>query len=306
MLRIRPTLVLCACCLFWAAVGTLLGALVRHPLAGLIWGLVGGFAYTALGSLASEKFPLEAWGATLLGQHAAPNLYEMLHVLCGKADMDLPTLYSIPRPEPNAFVVAGRDGMTAVVVTNGLTRHLAKDEVEAVMALMIARLATGAMPGWTVAATLAGLPLFWGLGWAHKPRTAWLGTAVLCLFGPPAAGLAWLGWDAAVVTAADDHAAHLAEHPGALGSALARIEAARDTGKGTGEDTEEGATQGGLVGNPATGLLFAAVPFAPPPSGAPFPQRMTALFPARRLAAAERAAQLAASPIDTPAAPEDH
>lgn len=294
MLRIRPTLVACACCLFWAAVGALLGAPARHPVAGLIWGLLFGLVYTTLGSLASEKFPLEAWGATLLGQHTAPNLYEMLHVLCGKADMELPTLYSIPRAEPNAFVVAGRDGMTAVVVTNGLTRHLVPDEVEAVMALMVARLATGAMPGWTVAATLAGLPLHWGLGWSRGPKTAWLGSAVLCLFGPPAAGLSRLGWDAAVVTAADDHAAHLAEHAEALGSALARIEAAR-----------EDAPVGGLIGNPATGLLFAASPFASPPPEAPFRQRMTALFPARRPDASERAARFLASSPETPAEPED-
>ncbi len=302
MLRIRPTLVACACCLFWAAVGALLGAPVRHPVAGLIWGLLFGLVYTTLGSLASEKFPLEAWGATLLGQHAAPNLYEMLHVLCGKADMDLPTLYSIPRPEPNAFVVAGRDGMTAVVVTNGLTRHLTKDEVEAVMALMIARLATGAMPGWTVTATLAGLPLHWGLGWSRGPKTAWLGGAVLCLFGPPAAGLARLGWDAAVVTASDDHAAHLVERPEALRTALTRIEAARDRGNNAGEDDPPD----GLAGNPATGPLFAAVPFAPPPLGASFSQRMTALFPGRRPDAAERAARIPASPTGTPAGPEDH
>lgn len=294
MPRFRPTLVLCACCLFWAALGALLGALVRHPLAGLILGLLFGVAYAALGSLAAEKFPLESWGASLLGQHAAPNLYEMLLALCGKAEMELPTLYSIPRPEPNAFAVAGPGG-TAVVVTNGLTRRLAPDEVEAVMALMVARLATGAMPGWTVAATLAGLPLHWGLGWAHGRRTAWLGDAVLCLFGFPAAGLARLGWDPRVAVAADDHAAHLAQSPRSLASALARIEAARAD-----------APLGDLIGNPATGPLFAASPFAAPPPQAPFQRRMTALFPAQTPDAAARAARFLAPRPDAPAEPDGH
>ncbi len=87
-------------------------------------GLLFGIGYTVIGAWAAEKFPLDVWDAKLLENAWAPNLYEMLHELCAKMDMALPTLYSIPRPEPNAFVVAGRDGDTAIIVTDGLTRHL--------------------------------------------------------------------------------------------------------------------------------------------------------------------------------------
>ncbi len=44
---------------------------------------------------------------------------------------------------------------------------------------MMARLATGAMPAWTIAATLAGLPLHLGMILRRKRGLAWLGTALL-------------------------------------------------------------------------------------------------------------------------------
>ena len=121
--------------------------LFRHPLGGMIWGLLFGIGYVVFGSWAAEKFPSDILGAKLLENEWAPNLYEMLHELTAKMEVPLPTLYSVPLAKPNAFVVAGREGNTAIVVTNGLTRHLEKPEVQAVAALMMARLATGVDAG---------------------------------------------------------------------------------------------------------------------------------------------------------------
>lgn len=289
MSRLRLPLVVCACCLFWAGLGALLGAFSHHALAGLIMGLLYGIGYVAVGASAAEKFPLDVWDANLLESSHAPKLYEMIKALCERVDMEAPILYYSTRAEPNAFVVNRRESDPVIVVTNGLTRHLDKDEVQAVMALMIARLATGVMTSWAVTSTLAGLPLQIGLGPRRRGQEE-LGNALLLVFAYPAAALAWLGWDERVVTAADHHAAHLAEQPGALMSALIKIEA------GQGEDVA-------WAGNPATAMLFAAPPLPAPPAAAPPWRRALEAFPSRRPDVAARMARLSSSAANPPAPP---
>lgn len=293
MSRFRFTLVVTACGLFWAVVGAFFGALFRHPLGGLIVGLLFGIGYVVSCLWASDRYPGDVWDAKLLENIHAPNLYEMLHVLCERTGLELPTLYFSPRPEPNAFVTAGRDGETSIYVTSGLTRVLEKDEVQAILALMMARLATGAMPGWTAAATLAGVPLNLGLGWQRQSHSlARLGTALLTAFVYPAAALTGLIWDRGIVTAADYHAAHLADQAGSLQRALAKVEAGL---------TEEMAA----AGNPATALLFAVPPLPPLRPEAALWQRGLQAFPFRHPDAAERQAQFAeVVPSHAPPSPE--
>jgi len=290
--RLRLPLVVCACCLFWAGLGALLGAISHHALVGLILGLLFGIAYVAVGAAAAEKFPLDVWDANLLESIHAPKLYEMIQALCERVDIEVPILYYSTRPEPNAYAMERRENDPVIVVTNGLTRHLDKEEVQAVMALMIARLATGVMPTWTVTSTLAGLPLQMGLGLRRRGQEG-LGGALVLAFAPAAAALAWLGWDAKVVTAADHHAAHLADQPEALKSALIKIEA------GQGEDIA-------WAGNPATAILFAAPPLPIPPADAPPWRRALAAFPSRRPDVAARMARLSSSATNPPAQPPSH
>jgi len=278
--RTRTTLIVSACCFFWAAVGAVLGLLFRHPLAGLIWGLLLGGIYVVACSYAAPKFPGDVWGATLLENSEAPHLYEMLHALCDRTGQALPTLFYCPRPEPNAFVSAGRDGETAIVVTSGLTKHLEKDEVQAVMALMVARLATGEAPAWTLAATLVGVPVAAGLAWQRRPNLAVWGNPWLSLFAFPAAFLTRLAWDEKALTASDYHAAHLTEQAGSLARALEKIELGL---------TEEGAE----AGNPATALLFAVPPLLPLAADAPTWRRGLEAFPFRSPDASTRAARFA-------------
>ena len=280
MARLRITLIAAACCLFWALVGAVVGLLFWHPLAGLIWGLLLGGIYTVACSYAAPKFPGDVWDAKLLENINAPNLYEMLHALCDRTGQALPTLYYVPRPEPNAFVSAGRDGETAIIVTSGLTKHLEKDEVQAVMALMMARLATGEVPAWTFAATLAGVPVAAGLSWQRRPNLALWGNVWLSLTAFSLASLIRLAWNEKALTASDYHAAHLTEQAGSLARAPEKIE------EGLTEE-EAGA------GNPATALLFAVPPLLPPAADAPLWRRGLEAFPFRSPDASTRAARFA-------------
>jgi len=296
--HLRLSLVFCICALFWTALGALLGAIFRHPLAGLIWGGLFGLGYVMLGSWAAEKFPSDILEAKLLENQWAPNLYEMLNELSAKMEMPLPALYSVPVSRPNAFVVAGREGNMAIIVTNGLTRHLDKREVQAVVALMMARLATGVMPSWTIAATLAGLPLHLGLTWRNRRGLEWLGSGVLAAFALPAAGLVRLAWSESVVIAADYHAAHLADSPAALETALSKMEADWAIGAAQPE-----AGQFAPI-NPATALLFAVPPLAPAAPGASWWTLLQSVFPSRRPDAAARGRRFLAAPTGVPVEPE--
>ncbi len=288
MSHLRLPVVVCVCCLFWAALGVLFGAIFRHTLFGLILGLITGLLYVTIGIFAADKFPLAVWDAKLLESDGAPKLYEMLNDLCAKADMDLPAVFSSSQLEPNAFAVSRRDGGPAIVLSSGLTRSLERDEVQAVMALMIARIATGEMGSWSITSTLSGLPLHLGLSCLRRPGFEGLGAVLLTVFSYPCAALAWLGWNVAAVTASDYHALHLAEQPGTLQSALAKIE------KGIGEETTR-------MGNPATAMLFAVPPIPASPAGAPLWSQALAAFPFRVPDVAARSARLLNGPI-TPVA----
>lgn len=276
MPRLRLPLVVCACVLFWTILGLLAGALFHHGRVGLVGGLIFGLAYVLLGLTSTDYFAVAAWNAKLLENSQAPKLYEMLQEICERADMDVPLLFSYTHKEPNAFVVSRRDGDPVLAVSSSLTRVLAREEVAATLALMVARLATGSMATWNGAATLAGMPLLAGMRLRNRPLWGWLGTGLLTVFAAPAASLVRLGWDERLWVAADGHAAHLAESPAALESALRKIEAER---------TEAG----GLSGNPATEILFAVPPLPEPLPDAPFWRQMLARLPGRRPEATGRA-----------------
>lgn len=283
MSRLRLPLVLGVCCFICAVLGAFFGMVVRHPLAGLIFGLVFALVYVTIGFFAAEKFPLAVWDAQLLESNTAPKLYEMLNEICAKADMDMPVVFNCPHLVPNAFAVSRRDGGPAIVLTSGLTRSLEREEVQAILALMIARIATGEMGTWTVTATLAGLPLHLGLSCFRRPGLGGLGGAFLSLFAYPCAWVDRLGWNAAVITASDYHAAHLAEQAGTLESALLKIEKA----------IQEEAVPSG---NPATAMLFAVSPISSTPIGAPFWRQALGSFPFRQPDVAARIARLRSEP----------
>jgi heat shock protein HtpX len=75
-----------------------------------------------------------------LNYHEAPYLYGMLQTLSQRAQLPhLPTLYYHPSNEMNAFTIGNRKN-AAIAVTDGLLRHLDRNEFAAVMAHEISHL----------------------------------------------------------------------------------------------------------------------------------------------------------------------
>jgi heat shock protein HtpX len=104
----------------------------------------------------SDKAALRAFGARLVSQQEAPELYEIVDRLRQRAGLPMPRLAVAPQPQPNAFAT-GRNAANAVVcVTDGLLQVLDRAEVEGVLAHELAHIKNGDMLLQTFSATLAG------------------------------------------------------------------------------------------------------------------------------------------------------
>lgn len=249
-------------CLFWSILGALLFWPMGHPIIGAIFGWLLGAAYWLMSCWASEKFALDLYGAEILTPELAPNLVEMVQELSTAAGLEEPPmLYTIAYSEPNAFALCRPPRSSVIVVTNGLTMKLNRDEVRAVMALMVARLADRDASTWSLAATLAGLPLY---GAASEelhdfvkdrfPADGQSGLTVvdrvlLACIVPPCAVALRLAYDPNRLAEVDRRAAMMVGNPEVLASALAKI----------GRDVPH-TWWGGSTYNPATAYLFAVPP----------------------------------------------
>jgi heat shock protein HtpX len=99
---------------------------------------------------------LRAYGARVVSQEEAPQLYEIVDRLRQRAGLPMPRLAVAPQPQPNAFA-SGRNPANAVVcVTDGLLQVLDREEVEGVLAHELGHIKNGDMLLQTVSATLAG------------------------------------------------------------------------------------------------------------------------------------------------------
>lgn len=279
-------------CIFWCLLFAVLFIPIHASAIGAFFGLLIGVVYWMMCAWASEKFMLDLYGAQPITSDLAPNLVEMVQSLCDDAGLEMPLLYSAPLTEPNAFAVTRGNRTPCIVLTNGLSQHLSKEEVRAVIALMLQRLAHPAAPVWTVAATLAGLPLYAACsGTLHdtfkdrfavdeKTGMTVIDRIVLACIVPPCAAAMRLAISPKQLAVADFHAAAMAG-AAELSSALNKISAGVPK-----------TWWGGSPYNPATAMLFAVPPVSIPGPLEDYPtafcRRAQAAFAVPLLGADER------------------
>jgi heat shock protein HtpX len=102
----------------------------------------------------SDKLALKASKARPVDRSEAPELYRELEELSGKAGVPMPRVYLIPSEQPNAFATGRSPKKAVVAVTEGLLRHLPRDQVRGVLAHELAHISNRDIFVMTIAAMI--------------------------------------------------------------------------------------------------------------------------------------------------------
>ncbi len=133
------------------AIGQLIGGGTGAIMALVLSGAMNLFMYWS-----SSSIVLRSYGAKVVTEAEAPDLYRMVDRLRQNAGLPMPTLAIAPHAQANAFAT-GRNPENAVVcVTEGILQLVSKDELEGVLAHELAHIKNHDMLLQTIAATMAG------------------------------------------------------------------------------------------------------------------------------------------------------
>jgi heat shock protein HtpX len=163
------------------------------------------------------------------------NFVKDVQALADGAGLPRPTVHIVDSDQPNAFAT-GRDPAHAAVCANlGLLRMLTRAEVRGVMAHELAHVKNRDTLTMTITATIAGavsslahVAMFasmFGGRRDEEDRGGLIGTVLLAVLAPMAAGLVQLGISRSREYEADRVGAQISGDPQALASALQKIEA---------------------------------------------------------------------------------
>ncbi|HEY8574007.1 zinc metalloprotease HtpX [Phenylobacterium sp.] len=179
--------------------------------------------------------------------------------LSDRAGLPRPRVYVIDQDQPNAFATGRDPSHAAVAATRGLLQMLDRREIRGVMAHELAHVKNRDTLTMTITATIAGaisalanFAFFFG-GRDEEGRPAGMvGAIVVAILGPIAAALVQMAISRHREYEADAEGAAISGDPGALASALQKIEAYAKGGYFN-PDAER---------NPATAHMFIVNPLA--------------------------------------------
>jgi heat shock protein HtpX len=102
----------------------------------------------------SDRLALKASKARPVERSEAPELYRDVEELAGRAGVPTPKIYLIPSEQPNAFATGRSPKKAVVAVTEGLLRHLPRDQVRGVLAHELAHISNRDILVMTIAAMI--------------------------------------------------------------------------------------------------------------------------------------------------------
>ncbi|HEX8318499.1 zinc metalloprotease HtpX [Longimicrobium sp.] len=208
----------------FGAVGAMIGGQAGMLMALAFAGLMNVVMYWG-----SASMVLRMYGAQVVTEREAPELYAMVDRLRQRAGLPMPTVAIAPHAQPNAFAT-GRNPENAVVcVTEGLMKLVTRDELEGVVAHELAHIKNRDMLLQTVTATMAGaisnlaqFGLFFGGGDEDSNPFA---AILLAILAPIAAMIIQFAISRQREFKADAVGAEICGRPLSLASALQRLEA---------------------------------------------------------------------------------
>ena len=178
---------------------------------------------------ASSKMVLRMYGARIVSQQDAPELYAMVDRLRQRAGLPMPTLAIAPHAQPNAFATGRNPENAVVAVTDGILQLVSRDELEGVLAHELAHIKNHDMLLQTFTATLAGaisnlaqFGLFFG--GRDDEDSSPIGGIAMAILAPIAAMLIQFAISRQREFKADAVGAQISGRPRSLANALRKLE----------------------------------------------------------------------------------
>lgn len=182
----------------------------------------------------SDKMAIKATRSVPLTEEEAPEIYEMVRELTGRAGIPMPKLFRTPDPQPNAFATGRNYDHSALAVTDGILRILDKRELRGVLAHEVAHIKNRDILIGSMAAAFAGAIMFiadmlrwammFGGGDRDRGPIGLVGMIAISIIGPIAAMVVQMAISRSREYAADATGAELAQDPHSLANALLKLE----------------------------------------------------------------------------------
>src|SRR5215218_5369823 len=206
-------------------VGYLIGGAGGAMIALLIAAATNLFAYWN-----SDRMVLSMYGAHEVDRRSAPDLYNLVAELAGRAGLPMPRVFLMDEPQPNAFATGRNPQNAAVAVTTGLVQSLNRDELAGVIAHELAHIRNHDTLLMTITATVAGaismlaqFGMFFGGNRDNNHGPGIVGSIAMMSLAPLGAMLVQMAISRTREYAADDLGARIVGQPMWLASALSKI-----------------------------------------------------------------------------------
>ncbi|HEY2837349.1 MAG TPA: zinc metalloprotease HtpX [Rhizomicrobium sp.] len=176
----------------------------------------------------SDRVLLSMYGARQVDAGSAPDLYQIVERLAGRANLPMPKVYITENPQPNAFATGRDPEHAAVCVTTGLLAAVSKEELAGVIAHELGHVRNRDTLTMTITAVIAGaigmLANFAFFMGDRRNPLGLVGVLLVTLLAPMAAMLVQAAISRSREFEADRAGAELTGRPLWLADALAEID----------------------------------------------------------------------------------